>query len=317
MNNKQNILIIDEVHPVLLEALGSFNVFYRPDISVAELEAALSDVTVLVLRSKLRFDRSWIDKAPALAYIGRLGSGMDNIDVDYAASKGIVCENAPEGNRNAVAEQTIGMMLSLLANISKSANEVRNGVWDRKANQGIELQNLTVGIIGYGNVGSTLAKKLSAFGCEVLAYDKYLSNYGNSMVKESSLEELQNHSDVISLHVPLNKSSKNMVDSTFISKVAKPFYLLNLSRGEVVNISDIIYALKNGKIKGAALDVLPNEKLETFNSTEKNEFSYLTENECVIVTPHIGGLTIDSYKALANVLANKILKWSEGYPLVK
>jgi D-3-phosphoglycerate dehydrogenase len=310
LKKKHNILIIDEVHPVLIEKLGDFNITYRPDITLSDLKTALSGVSILVVRSKLIIDRTWIDRAESLQYIGRLGSGMDNIDVSYAESKGIVCENAPEGNRNAVAEQTVGMLLSMLANINKAANEVRGGVWDRKGNQGVELQNLTVGIIGYGNVGSTLAQKLSSFGCKILAYDRFISDYGNDKVKEVSLEELQNESDVISLHVPLNETSKEMVNSSFILNVSKSFYLLNLSRGEVVNIPDIIYALKNGKIKGAGLDVLPNEKLENLSEKEKNELSYMSGNERVILTPHIGGLTADSYKSLANVLAEKILKWS-------
>ncbi|PCJ63844.1 MAG: phosphoglycerate dehydrogenase [Bacteroidetes bacterium] len=316
MSKRHHILIIDEVHPILLDKLAEHDVTYLPSISIGDLEENLSGVTILVLRSKLVFDKSWIDKADTLEFIGRLGSGMDNIDVTYAKTKGIECMNAPEGNRNAVAEQTVGMILGMLSNIYKATNEVQMGLWDRKGNQGVELKNMTVGIIGYGNVGSTLANKLSSFGCKVVAYDKFVKSFGNSIVEEVSLEELQVESDIITLHVPLNRYSKEMVDSTFIEKVCKPFFLLNLARGEVVNIVDVISGLRSGKIKGAALDVLPNEKLNKLSVKEKLEFDFLTDNERVIITPHIGGLTKDSYLGLANVLAEKIINWVNINPLV-
>ncbi|MGB0850970.1 MAG: NAD(P)-dependent oxidoreductase [Bacteroidia bacterium] len=316
MSNKHQILIIDEVHPVLLELLSDFDVRYLPKIGLDELEKELEWPGILVLRSKLRFTSEWIDKAPQLKLIGRLGSGMDNIDEKHAASKGIKLINAPEGNRNAVAEQTIGMLLSLLANINRSSMQVGDFIWDRKGNQGLELQNLTVGIIGYGNVGSTLAKKLFGFGCRVLAYDKYKSAFGSDYVTECSLNEIKEKSDVISLHVPLNDSSFEMIDKTFIEEVGKPFFLLNLARGSVVNISDIISGLESKRIRGAALDVLPNEKLDALSTKEREEFVYLSENENVILTPHIGGLTIDSYKKLAEVLGEKIIFWAKNNPLI-
>lgn len=309
MRTKQHILIIDHVHPVLLDIVASEHVVYRPDITISELEEALSAVTMLIMRSKLRFTQEWIDKAPSLKYIGRLGSGMDNIDVEYATQRGILCENAPEGNRNAVAEQTMGMLLSLLTNVPKASAEVAAGVWDRKGNQGVELQNLTVGIIGYGHVGSRLAEVLAPFGCRILAYDKYLSGYENERVKEVSLEQLQNEADIVSLHVPLNKFSFEMIDDLFIKKMRKSFYILNLARGEVVNISDLINGLESHKIIGAGLDVLPNEKLDSYTNLERECLMYLSENERVILTPHIGGLTKDSYKKLAEVLGEKIMRW--------
>ena len=316
MSNNHRILIIDEVHPVLLELLAGFEVIYLPDIKLIELKEAIRSASILVVRSKLTLTKEWIDRGVKLKYIGRLGSGMDNIDVVYASSKHIICENAPEGNRNAVAEQTVGMMLSLLSNINRSSLQVKRSRWDRKGNQGIELRNLTVGIIGFGNVGSRLAEVLHSFGCKIIAYDKYVSGYGSNEVEESSLEELQKRADVISLHVPLNKYSLEMVNESFINKGAKPFFLLNLSRGSVVNISDVVNGLESKKIRGLALDVLPNEKLDTLNDKESEEFDYLVNNENVIVTPHIGGLTKDSYKQLAEVLAKKIKKWDENNPLV-
>jgi D-3-phosphoglycerate dehydrogenase len=300
------ILVIDEVHEVFIDKLNGLPLDYLPNITIEELPNALFNATILVLRSKLKLDQKWIDLAPKLELIGRLGSGMDNIDVDYANQKGIICLNAPEGNRNAVAEQTIGMMLSLLNNVVKANDEISQGKWLRKQNEGLELKNLTVGIIGYGNVGKELAAKLHIFGCEVLAYDKYLKDFTDDIVKEVNLKELQQKSDVITLHVPLNESSKYMVDQGFINGVSKPFYLLNLSRGQVVNIPDLILHLKGGKVLAAGLDVLPNEDLSSFAEKEQKELEFLTQNPKVILTPHTGGLTKDSFKLLAEVLANKI-----------
>ena len=310
MKNQSNhtIIIIDEVHEVFLEKLKSFNTIYVPDVTLDELPELLKDATILILRSKLRLDQFWINLAPQLQLVGRLGSGMDNIDEDYARKKGITCLNAPEGNRNAVSEQTIAMMLSLLTNVVKSNNEIGQGQWLRKNNEGIELKNLTLGIIGYGNVGKALAAKLHVFGCKILAYDKFLNDFSDEFVQEVTLNELQQKSDIITLHVPLNKYSKNMVDSAFMKGVSKPFYLLNLSRGKVVNISHLISNLKEGKVLGAGLDVLSNENLISYDAHENEQLSFLTQSENVILTPHTGGLTKDSFKLLAEVLANKVYK---------
>jgi len=310
--SNHTILVIDEVHEVFFEKLEGLAINYSPNITIEELPDALINATILVLRSKLILDKKWIDLAPKLQVIGRLGSGMDNIDLAYANQKGIACLNASEGNRNAVAEQTIGMMLSLLTHIVKSNSEIGQGKWLRKENQGLELKNLTVGIIGYGNVGKELASKLRVFGCDVIAYDKYLKNFGDDFVGEVTLEELQQKSDVITLHVPLNESSKNMVNQEFINSVSKPFYLLNLSRGQVVNIPDLISHLKGGKVLGAGLDVLPNENLSSHTEKERTELEFLNQNDKVILTPHTGGLTKDSFKLLAEVLANKMSAISKG-----
>ncbi|MFB1004814.1 MAG: NAD(P)-dependent oxidoreductase [Bacteroidia bacterium] len=309
MRSKHHILIIDHVHPVLLDLLQNEVVVYKPDITDFQLAKALKSATVLIMRSKLTLSKVWIDQAPKLQYIGRLGSGMDNIDVAYAESRGIVCENAPEGNRNAVAEQTMGMLLSLLANVPKASAEVAAGIWDRKGNQGVELQNLTVGIIGYGHVGSRLAEVLAPFGCRVLAYDKFVSGYGSESVQEVTLEVLQKEADIVSLHVPLNEYSREMINAKFVEEMKKPFYILNLSRGEVVNISNLIRGLETKKIVGAGLDVLPNEKLDNLTPEQQIEIKYLSSNQRVVLTPHIGGLTKDSYRKLAEVLGEKVLKW--------
>ncbi len=316
MRDTFEILIIDEVHPVLLDQLAEHSVKYLPQITLDELPVELATAQILIMRSKLHLSREWIEQAPELRVIGRLGSGMDNIEIEYAEAKGVYCVNAPEGNRNAVAEQTIGMMLSMLSNVHQSMRQVRSRIWDRKGNQGLELKNLTVGIIGYGNVGSRLGELLSVFGCKVLAYDLFISGFGNSSVEECSLEKIQTEADIVSLHVPLNMHSKKMVNAAFIDKMKKPFFLLNLARGSVVNISDIISGLESEKIKGVALDVLPNEKLSTLTEKEEVSFSYLTDNERVMLTPHIGGLTKDSYEALAKVLSEKVLKWIKMNTLI-
>lgn len=316
MSKAYHILIIDDCHPTLLEAFGPHRVVYMPTINELELQIEIAQADILVMRSKLRITKEWIDRAPKLKLVGRLGSGMDNIDIQYAEAKGITCINAPEGNCNAVAEQTIGMILGLLANINKADKQVGERIWDRKGNQGHELKNLCVGIIGYGHVGKSVARLLRSFGCNIVAYDKYVSGFGNEYVKEVTLAELKCEADIVTLHVPLNEFSEEMIDDRFIVEMKKVFYLLNLSRGSVVKISDIIFGLLNGKIRGAALDVLPNENMQELSQEEDADLTYLVNNENVILTPHIGGLTLDSYKLLAEVLSQKINSWIENRPLV-
>lgn len=316
MQGHHHILIIDAVHEILLQKLATNSVMYAPNIAINDLEETLQNASVLILRSKLQLTKEWIDKAPKLKYIGRLGSGMDNIDVAYAESKGITCHNAPEGNKNAVAEQTMAMLLSLLSNIPRASAELAAGQWNRKSNQGIELRNLTVGIIGYGHVGSRLAELLAPFGCQILAYDKFIAGFGSQLVREVSLQELQMHADVVTLHVPLNEFSDEMINHSFITAMKKPFYLLNLSRGRVVKIFDLINGLERKKITGVGLDVLPNEKLETYTQNEQSELTYLVKNKKVILTPHIAGLTVDSYQQLSVVLGDKLRMWLESYPFV-
>jgi D-3-phosphoglycerate dehydrogenase len=311
-----DILIIDDVHSVLVELLADHSVRYLPNCTLQELPELLKDAEILILRSKLRLDKHWIDQAPNLKCIARLGSGMDNIDEAYAKERAIVCFNAPEGNRNAVAEQTIGVLLSLLSNVYRSANQVKRNIWDRKGNQGIELSELTLGIIGYGNVGSELAKRLAGFNCKILAYDKFKTGFGTDRVEECSLDKLQKEADIVTLHVSLNPSSDKMINQEFIEKMEKPFYILNLARGGVIDTAAIIAGLKSNKILGCGLDVFVNEKLETLSEIEKKWFEYLVTNDKVILTPHIGGLTSNSYCKLGTVLADKILKWAKNGPLV-
>ena len=288
--------------------LADHNIRYKPTILLEELKQELIDCDVLIMRSKLHFDAEWIDRSPRLKYIGRLGSGMDNINVQYAEQKGIKCFNAPEGNRNAVAEQCIGMLLSLLSNIHKSSLELKNGEWNRKTNSGQELSSMTLGIIGYGNVGTALAAKLKSFGCNILAYDLYKKDYADELVEEVSLEELQDRADIVSLHVPLNEYSFKMINKQFVDRMRKPFYLLNLSRGDVVQTECLIEGLKEEKILGLALDVFENENIKKLTDKQRDMFNYLQSNSNVIMTPHIAGLSSESYLKIAKVLAQKLLK---------
>ncbi len=223
--------------------------------------------------------------------------------------KHIVVFHAGKGNRDAVAEHAIGMLLGLFNNILKADREVRKGIWDREGNRGVELMNKTVEIIGYGNNGSATAKRLSGFGCKVLAYDKFRDNYGDQFAEESSLEKIVANADILSLHIPLTDETRYLIDEDFIEKFEKQFYLLNLSRGEIVKLSAVVAGLKSGKIKGACLDVLENEKLKTLNSEQQESFDYLVSSDKVVLTPHIGGWTHESYYRINEVLMRQIGEW--------
>jgi D-3-phosphoglycerate dehydrogenase len=253
---------------------------------------------------------SFLKFAPNLKFIARSGAGMENIDIPYCESRNITLFNSPEGNRNAVAEHALGMLLSLMNNFKKSNNEILKGIWDREGNRGIELDGKTVGIIGYGNNGKAFAKKLRGFDVRVLAYDKYKSGFGDYQVQECTLEALQEQADIISFHVPQNKETKHFFNSEFMGQMAKPFYLLNLSRGKVVETAALVEGLKSRQIKGAGLDVLEYEQksFESFFDQEMpTDFQYLVSADNVCLTPHVGGWTTESYVKLSSVLADKIL----------
>ena len=251
-----------------------------------------------------------LDSCPRLKFIGRAGAGLDNIDTDYAQLRNIEVFHASEGNRTAVGEQTIGLILSLLNNITRANTEVKNKVWLREENRGHELASMTVGLIGYGNMGKETAKRLSSFGCKIITYDKFKRNYSCKNAEQVSLEVLQEKSDIISLHIPLNDFSKNWVDASFFNAVSKPFWLINTARGEIVKLKDLNAALASGKVRGAALDVLENEKLATLTPDEISVFEELAQNPNVILTPHIAGWTFESYKKISLVLGQKIYDWT-------
>jgi len=310
----KKVAFLDTVHTVLqqgLEEMG-WECIDMTKMERFDINRIIGQCQGIVVRSRFPMDREFLMQASSLEFIARSGAGMENIDLDYCEGRNIQLFNAPEGNRNAVAEHALGMLLSLFNNLNKADTEVRKGVWNREGNRGEELEGKTVGIIGYGNNGSAFARLLKGFDCEVIAYDKYKSGFGNDDVKEVSLEELQEKADVISLHIPQNEETFELVNAAFIKEVAKPFWLINLSRGKIVRTRDLLTGIAMNKVKGACLDVLEFEKSSFENMFDggKEEMhetlrSLLFSNK-VILSPHVGGWTRESYYKLSKVLLEKI-----------
>ena len=306
------ILHIDSNHPLLWEQLQKAGFHNEADFtsSKQEVEAKIENYHGIVIRSRFKIDKTFLDKAINLQFIARVGAGLESIDCDYATAKGIHLIAAPEGNANAVGEHAIGMLLSLFNNLNKANNEVKSGQWKREANRGHELEGKTVGIIGYGNMGKSFAKKLRGFDVTVLCHD-ILPNMGNENATQVSLSELQERADVLSLHTPWTPETDKMINSDFINKFKKPFWFINTARGNSVVTTDLVEGLKSGKILGAGLDVLEYEKLsfETLFEGEKPAaFEYLLKAENVLLTPHIAGWTFESHEKLAQVIVDKICK---------
>jgi D-3-phosphoglycerate dehydrogenase len=304
------VLFIDSTHPILVEELerSGLDCDLRPGLTYESYREIVPAYTGVIVRSGITLDKDFLSKAAKLRFIGRVGAGLENIDVEYAEKNGIICLNAPEGNRDALAEHTVGMLLSLFNNLNRADREVRKGIWNREQNRGIEIMGKTVGIIGYGNMGSAFAGRLSGFGLRVIAYDKYKHNYADGFCEECSLEELMNESDIVSLHVPLTEETTWMADDRFMNSFRKAFWLINTSRGKVVRTSDLLNNLDSGQVRGAVLDVLEFEdrslELETMKLPET--FFRLAQYENVILSPHIAGWTQESKFKLAKVLADKI-----------
>ena len=304
------ILHLDTNHPLLISQLNALGFLNDEDYTSSKLdvEKTISSYDGIVIRSRFTIDKQFLDAATNLKFIGRVGAGLENIDCDYAKSKGVYLIAAPEGNQNAVGEQTLGMLLSLFNKLNKADKEVRRGVWKREENRGLELDGKTVGLIGYGHMGKAFAKKLRGFNVEVLCYD-IKDNVGDENGKQVTLKELQEKADVLSLHTPQTPLTINMVNSEFIKGFKKSFWLLNTARGKSVVTKDLVTALKSGKILGAALDVLEYEKASfesLFNSALPEAFQYLIQADNVLLTPHIAGWTIESKEKLAQTIVNKI-----------
>ena len=304
------ILHIDSNHPLLWEQLEQAGFQNEADFisTKQEVEAVIEKYQGIVIRSRFKIDKTFLDKATNLKFIARVGAGLESIDCDYAIAKGVHLIAAPEGNANAVGEHALGMLLALFNNLNKANNEVKSGQWKREANRGYELEGKTVGIIGYGNMGKSFAKKLKGFDATVLCYD-ILPNVGDSNAEQVTLAELQETADVLSLHTPWTPETDKMVNQEFISKFKKQFWLINTARGNSVVTDDLVVGLQSGKIKGAGLDVLEYEKLsfETLFDAEKPKaFDYLLQAENVLLSPHIAGWTFESHQKLAQTIVDKI-----------
>ena len=306
------VVFLDSVHPILAERLAAhgYSCVEAWELSKEACLQEVADAHGIVIRSRFTMNEEFLQFAPNLKWIARSGAGMENIDVTYCTKRGITLYNSPEGNRNAVGEHALGMLLSLLNKLHTADREVRTGKWDREGNRGVELDGKTVGIIGYGNNGSAFAKKLRGFDVKLMAYDKYKKGFGDHFVMECTLNALLKNADVISLHIPQNKETMWMINDQFFQKAQKPIWLLNLSRGKIVETAALVRAMKTGKVMGAGLDVLEYEKssFEQFFEQELPEdFQYLLQSGRVILSPHVGGWTQESYFKLSNVLADKIL----------
>lgn len=302
------VLITDHIHPYLalrLTQLG-YTCDVREGITNEEVAEQIHQYEGIIIATKIKVTDALVDKATKLRFVGRAGSGMENVNVEYAESKGIACLNSPEGNRNAVAEHAIGMILSMMNHIPRSDREMRSAIWLREENRGEELMGRTIGLIGFGNTGETLARRLSGFDMNILAYDPYRDEIPDGLATLADLDRIREEADILSLHLPLTPETNHFFDYKFASSFRKPFYLINTSRGSVVHTHDLIRAINEGFVRGAALDVFENEKPANYTESEQLWWDTLRTMDRVLLTPHVAGWTIESKKRIAKVLSEKI-----------
>lgn len=309
---KPKVIFIDSVHPVLFERLekNGYECHWATDLDRAEILKILPEYKGAVIRSKFKFDKEVFEKSTQLEWIARSGAGMENIDAKIARKKNVQLYNSPEGNRDAVAEHCIGMILSLFNRLKQSDIEVRSAQWNREKNRGVELKGKTIGLLGYGFMGQALAERLTGFGVKTIAFDKYKSNFSSKIVTEVDLDTFFKQTEILSIHLPLTEETTFMVDESFLNQFENNIYLINTARGKNVKTAALVENLKSGKLLGACLDVLEYEKT-SFEDLQKEDlpiaFQYLADSENVLLTPHVAGWTEESYFKLSNVLADKIL----------
>lgn len=304
----KKVIITAPAHTLLLDRLAAhgYDIVYEPAISYESLLQRLPDAEGLVVTTRINIDRTIINTAENLKWIGRLGSGMEQIDEAYAKTKGIQCISTPEGNRNAVGEHTLALVLNLLNNVTKSFREVKQGKWLRNENRGTELTGKTVGIIGFGNTGSAFARLLEPFHVTVMAYDKYKDGFHKDWIKEANLEHIFRYADVISLHVPLTPDTRHMANDDFFNRLEQKPIFVTTCRGEVTQTAALVTALRDGKISGAALDVLENEKIDALTPVQQDQLNFLCAQPNVILTPHIAGYSQEAFKRMAEILLQKL-----------
>ncbi|MGF1533420.1 MAG: NAD(P)-dependent oxidoreductase [Bernardetiaceae bacterium] len=314
------LLIIDDMHPSLHAALDQNNISYDylPDIAPQSVGAQLQKgYQGLILRSKIQVTKDFLQKyGNELTFIGRAGAGVDNIDVYALSQQQITLIHTPEGNRDAVAEHSLGMLLTLLNHLHIADREVRQGKWYREANRGLEIKGKTIGIIGFGNTGQAVAKRLQGFDCQILVYDrKPKLDPIPSYIQATSLDHICAQADIITLHIPLDTENYHWVNDDFFARCQKPIFLINAARGPVLDLGALCRALENGRVRGACLDVLENEKLDSLSLTEQVHFDYLRQSKRVLLTPHIAGWTYESYQRISEVMAKKVVKWHKAHML--
>lgn len=310
----RTILFLDSVHPKVDQALldAGFATVHDYTSNYEAILKLVSKVEGVIIRSRFKLDQSFFNHASQLKFVLRYGAGLENIDVTYAESKNVKCLRVPEGNRDAVGEQALGMLLMLMNNLKRADNEIRNGVWKREENRGYEVHGKIVGIIGYGYMGSGFAEKLQGFGCSIIAYDKYKKNYAPTYVEEVGLKDIFKRADIVSIHVPLTEETDHWIDEEFFAQFDKSIYFINTARGPITDTQAVLNGIKCNKILGACLDVLEFEKTSFENLFERNELPQalkeLIKNEKVVLSPHVAGWSFESYEKLANASIEKILR---------